>query len=151
MSRPTKFDPELTLKTQELCANGATAREVAEYLEVSEATIYRWAHAHQGFREALKTGRDAADERVEQSLYRKAVGYTFDSVHISSYQGEVTMTPIVEHVPPDTTAAIFWLKNRKPAEWRDRVEHTGANGGPIETVTRIELVALNGNRADPVT
>jgi hypothetical protein len=63
---------------------------------------------------------------VEQSLYQRAVGYSLNSEKIfCNKDGEVTRVPIVEHVPPDVTAQIFWLKNRKPSEWRDvqNVEH----------------------------
>ena len=68
---------------------------------------------------------EEADTRVEQSLYQRAVGYSFKSEKIFYKDGEVTRVPIVEHVPPDVTAQIFWLKNRDPARWRDawQVEH----------------------------
>ena len=54
-------------------------------------------------------------------------------MHISNYQGQVTLTPIIKHYPPDTTAAIFWLKNRKTDQWRDKqdVEHSGSVGVTI--------------------
>jgi hypothetical protein len=57
---------------------------------------------------------------VEQSLYRRAVGYSYDAVRIMGYAGEYTHVPYVEHLPPDTTACIFWLKNRRRDLWRDR-------------------------------
>jgi hypothetical protein len=68
-----------------------------------------------------------ADARVERSLYSRAVGYSFNSEKVfCNKEGEVTRVPIVEHVPPDVTACIFWLKNRDPAHWRDawQFEHT---------------------------
>ena len=71
----------------------------------------------------LKSGKEVADNRVERSLYNRAVGYTFDSEKVFQHQGEIVRAKTVEHVPPDTTAGIFWLKNRKPAEWRDKIEH----------------------------
>ena len=75
---------------------------------------------------SLKAGKADADDRVERSLYSRAVGYSFNSEKIfCNKDGEVTRVPIVEHVPPDVTAQIFWLKNRKPSEWRDvqNIEH----------------------------
>jgi hypothetical protein len=63
---------------------------------------------------------------MERSLYSRAVGYSFNSEKIfCNKDGEVTRVPIVEHVPPDVTAQIFWLKNRDPANWRDawQLEH----------------------------
>jgi hypothetical protein len=65
-------------------------------------------------------GKAEADDRVERSLYSRAVGYSFNSEKIfCNKDGEVTRVPYVEHVPPDVTACIFWLKNRDPAHWRD--------------------------------
>lgn len=120
MARPSKFKPEFVERAQKLANLGATDRDVADFFGVDERTINRWKQDHEGFCQALKVGKDAADARVEQSLYRRALGYTHDAVKIAvNAQGEVTQVPYVEHFPPDTTAAIFWLKNRKPSDWRD--------------------------------
>jgi hypothetical protein len=117
--RPSSFKPEFVEQARKLCKLGATDRELADFFGVAESTINNWKVEHPDFLESLKRGKDEADGRVEQSLYRRALGYSHDAVHVSNWQGEVTLTPIVEHYPPDTTACIFWLKNRKPAEWRD--------------------------------
>ena len=79
------------------------------------------------FRQALKVSKDQADDRVERSLYERATGYERDEIDIRVVNGEIVKTPIRKFYPPDTTAAIFWLKNRKPAQWRDKqdIEHTG--------------------------
>lgn len=120
MARPSKFKPEFVEQAKKLANLGATDRDVADFFGVDERTINRWKQDHEGFCQALKVGKDAADARVEQSLYRRALGYTHDAVKIAvNAQGEVTQVPYVEHFPPDTTAAIFWLKNRKPSDWRD--------------------------------
>lgn len=123
--RPSKYKPELIEQARKLCALGATDRDLAEFFEVAESTVNLWKIEHQEFSDALKLAKEAADSRVEQSLYRRALGYTYDSVHISNFQGQITLTPIVEHCPPDPTSCIFWLKNRKPEEWRDikAIEH----------------------------
>lgn len=77
-----------------------------------------------------------ADDRVERSLYQRAVGYQADAVKIFMPAGaaEPVYAPYRENVQPDTTAAIFWLKNRRKEQWRDvtRQEQTGPDGGPIE-------------------
>lgn len=144
--RPTKYRDDYAAQATKLCVLGATDEDLADFFEVDRTTIWRWAQAHPEFCNALKAGKEAADERVAHSLYHKAVGYTFDSVKIFQHQGAVIEAPYKEHVPPDTTAAIFWLKNRRPKEWRDKreYEHTGEGGGPIK-VTRIELVAKHDN------
>lgn len=149
--RPTKFQPAFVEQARKLAALGATDREAAEFFNVNEATLYRWKHEFADFCEALRVGKETADARVEQSLYRRAVGYSHDSVKIAiNAQGAVTEAPFVEHYPPDTTAAIFWLKNRKPAEWRDvrSQEVSGPGGGPVE-VARIERVIVRPHPTDP--
>lgn len=124
--RPSKYKPEFAAQATKLCELGATDREVADFFEVSERTLYRWQQEHPEFCQALKDGKDVADERVERSLYRRATGYSFDAEKIMQHQGRVLRVPYVEHVPPDTTAMIFWLKNRRAEKWRDKheVQHT---------------------------
>jgi hypothetical protein len=115
--------------------------EIADFFEVNVATIYRWKNENAAFCEALKVGKDIADERVVRSLYNRAVGYTFDSEKLITVSGGKDTGSIVErhaikeHVPPDTTAQIFWLKNRRRHEWRDKQDHelSGPDGGPIKT------------------
>ena len=125
--RPAKYDPDCLPKVSAWAGAGATDREIAEYLEIGETTLYRWRHEYPEFREALAMGKEFADERVEKALYRRAIGYTFDAVKIMQHQGQEVIIPYQEHIPPDTSAAMAWLKNRKPAVWRDKqeVEHSG--------------------------
>ena len=88
--------------------------------------IDNWKAQHPDFLGSLKAGKEEADARVEQSLYQRAAGYSYNAEKIfCNKDGEVTRVPIVEHVPPDVTAQIFWLKNRDPARWRDawQLEH----------------------------
>jgi len=157
--RPTAFKPEFVAQAVKLAELGATDREIAEFFDVSERTIYRWQHEHAEFCHALKVGKEAADERVVKSLYRRAVGYTFDAVKILAPKGDGApiYAPYVEHVAPDTTACIFWLKNRRRDDWRDKVDHemTGKDGGaiavadatPVEIARRIAFALGQGLRA----
>ena len=87
---------------------------------MTAVTIWRWRSRYPDFCNALKVGKHPADDRVEASLYHRAVGYTFNSEKVFQFQGEIIRAPIVEHVPPDVGAASLWLKNRRPAEWRDK-------------------------------
>lgn len=139
MARPSKFKIEFIEQAGKLANLGATDRDVADFFNVSEATVYRWKHTSSEFCEALKVGKGSADDRVEQSLYRKAVGYSYDSEKVFNASGTVLRAPVVEHVPPDTTAAIFWLKNRRPEEWRDRHQVEVGKPGDFERMTDDEL------------
>jgi len=131
MARPSKFKPEFVEQARKLANLGATDREIADFLEVDERTINRWKSDYPEFCQSLKVGKEAADDRVEQALYRRALGYSHDAIKIAvNAQGEVTQVPFVEHHAPDTTAAIFWLKNRKPGEWRDvKAQELSGPGG----------------------
>ena len=101
-------------------ASGFTDRELAELFDVSLSTIEKWRRQREEFRNVLKIGKAEADKRVERSLYERATGYSYNTVKIfRDKNGKVIKVPYVEHVPPDVTAQIFWLKNRDPARWRD--------------------------------
>lgn len=124
--RPSAYKPEYAKQAAKLCALGATERDIADFFEVAEFTIRRWKQAHPEFCAALKVGKEPADDRVEQSLYRKATGYSFDAVKIFQFNGQPVVVDYVEHVPPSDTACIFWLKNRRPEKWREKPEGEGA-------------------------
>jgi hypothetical protein len=150
--RPTKFKPEYVEQVRKLCTLGATDVEIADFFEISIPTIYNWANTVPEFFDALRVGKDAADERVVRSLYGKATGYTFESEKVFQYDGQIIRTAIREHVPPSDTAAIFWLKNRRRAEWRDKHEHevTGKDGGPIAfSRARSKLADLLASEDEP--
>jgi transposase-like protein len=125
MARPSKYKPEFAAQAAKLCLLGATDAQLADFFEVSVSTINLWKVQHSEFSESIKVPKEQADERVEQSLFRRALGYEHDEVDIKVVDKEIVITPIRKYYPPDTSAMIFWLKNR--AGWRDKVEqeHTG--------------------------
>lgn len=131
MARPSKYKPEFVKQAEKLCALGATDIELADFFEVSVATLYRWKNEHEEFCEALKVSKEIADDRVERSLFARANGYEHDEVDIRVVGGEVVQTPIRKFYPPDTTACIFWLKNRRPDLWRDKVEQDVKHSGEV--------------------
>lgn len=144
MGRPSKYKDGFVTQAEKLCKLGATDMEVADFFEVEVRTLYRWKAEHDDFCQALKAGKAEADARVERSLFARATGYEHDEVDIRVVGGEIVQTPLRKHYPPDTTACIFWLKNRRPEEWRDRQELTGKDGAPLfdkpaETMTDDEI------------
>ena len=131
--RPSEYKSEYAEQAKKLSELGATDYEIGEFFDVDVRTIYRWKLDHEDFCQAVIAGKDAADHRVERSLYNRAVGYTFDSEKLFHFQGLVTRAETKEHVPPDPGAAFNWLKNRQPDKWREKTtqELTGANGVPL--------------------
>jgi hypothetical protein len=121
VGRPTQYRETYPEQARKLCELGATDVEVADFFGVDEFTIYRWKIKYPDFCGAMLTGKENLDERVQRSLYHRAVGYTFSSEKIFQHSGEIIRAKTREHVPPDTAACSLWLRNRRPAEWRDKV------------------------------
>lgn len=126
--RPSKYKDEYVSQARKLTALGATDAELADFFSVTISTVSLWKVKHPEFSEALKLGKEVADKRVEEALYNRALGYSHEDTDIRVVDGAIMETPMIKHYPPDTTAAIFWLKNRKPDEWRDKrdIEHSGS-------------------------
>jgi|2_EtaG_2_1085320.scaffolds.fasta_scaffold59705_2 hypothetical protein len=99
--RPAKYDKKMNDQVTKLCLLGATDEELANFFEVCVATINNWKHEHPEFLESIKAGKEDADSKVAQSLYSTALS-------------------------GNTTAQIFWLKNRRSKQWRDKqeIDHT---------------------------
>lgn len=142
--RPSLYRKEYAAQAAKLCSLGATDAQLADFFEVAVSTVALWKVQHPEFSDAINVPKAEADKRVEQSLYRRATGYECDEVDIRVIGGEVVTTQIRKHYPPDPTAMIFWLKNRKPAEWRETkaVELTGEGGGPVR-FARVERVIVD--------
>lgn len=123
--RPSKYTEEFAVQAVKLCELGATDKDLADFFGVNLRTIGRWAAEHVEFCRALKVGKSEADDRVERSLFHRANGYTHEAVKIFMPAGAAApvYAKFQEHIPPDTTACIFWLKNRRPELWRDKTEH----------------------------
>lgn len=134
--RPTKYKKEFAAQAFKLCKLGAIDLDLADFFNVDKATINRWKKTHKDFCASLKDGKAYTDSRVEFSLYQRAVGFSHPEEKIFNFQGEVIRVPTTKHYPPDTTACIFWLKNRKPTQWRDKVEQD-ASGEMIINVRRM--------------
>ena len=145
MGRPSKYKAEFVEQASKLCKLGATDIEIADFFEVNVATLYRWKNEHHDFCEALKVSKAVADDRVERSLFARANGYEHEEVDIRVVSGEIVQTPVRKFYAPDTTACIFWLKNRRPEAWRDKVETelSGPNGGAIETKAVLDVAGLS--------
>lgn len=126
VGRPTKYDPAFhPVWVEKLGKLGATDEEIAEAFEVSLRTIHEWSTVHTEFLHARKKGKIFADAEVASKLFHRATGYQHEETDVKVIEGQVVLTDVVKHYAPDTTAAIFWLKNRQPAKWRDRPPELG--------------------------
>lgn len=109
--------PEGLLKLEGWARDGLTNDQIAQNIGITATTLYDWKGKFPEISESLKKGKEVVDRQVENALLKRALGYTYDEVTI---EGGIETKRVTKEVVPDTTAQIFWLKNRKPAEWRDK-------------------------------
>jgi hypothetical protein len=134
--RPSKFDTVDLKQVEILTKAGWTDVQMAEFFGVCKKTWDNWKAKHAEFLHTLKDWKAIADHEVERSLYQRACGYETTEERIVGTGDDARVLESTKQWPPDTTAIIFWLKNRNRAEWRDKQdhEHTGSGGGPIKTI-----------------
>lgn len=136
------------IKLEGWARDGLTDEQIAQNMGISPSTLYEWKKKYSELTESLKRGKEVVDRQVENALFKSAMGYTYDEVTKEvSEDGELFVSKVVsKQMAPNTTAQIFWLKNRKPAEWRDKRE-TELSGGvdvkdPFKGLTTDELRKL---------
>lgn len=140
------YKPEFDDFAMKFAERGATDRELADLFGIPVGLLYEWRNLHEGFARSIKVGKEVADERVKRALYQMAVGFEVEDERmlVDKETGEPIYVPYVRKVDPQLGAATMWLKNRCRDEFRDKVDHgiEGANGGAVETITRIEIVGV---------
>ena len=149
-----KFQPAFIQIAKDYMMSGCTQYEVAKKLGVTEQTLYYWCREHPEFKQALRVGFEEADNRVEISLYEKAVGYKWQE-EIKTKKIDENGNPIEEttlidkQLPPDNSAIFFWLKNRRGHRWKDKHEVTVNHNLNVLTTTDlnnlISASILDGN------
>jgi hypothetical protein len=154
--RPSKYNPAYCKQATKLCLLGATDKELADFFGIKEKTLNLWKKAYPEFLQALKDGKDLADSKVATRLFQRAMGFEHDSEEIKVVSdgmglgSSVVRVPVRKIYPPDTVAAIFWLKNRQRGKWSDRIEQDITSKGesiakPMSDKQFSELVKmLNG-------
>ena len=101
--------------------DGCLDVDIAKKIGINTATLYTWKKKYSKFNDALKKGKEVVDTEVENALLKRALGYKYSEVKTESFSdGSVKKTVIVKEMPSDVTAQIYWLKNRKPENWRDK-------------------------------
>lgn len=122
--KKSELDDARLEQIKKLCELGATDTEIAYFFNISIRTFAEWRATDLRLMETLAIGKVAADNRVERSLFARAIGCELPAVKIfyNHRTGEVIEHKYIERYVPDVTACIFWLKNRKPDVWRERYD-----------------------------
>ena len=128
MGRDTKYNPQVhPILAKYMARCGLTDVEIAKEMNISKATLNRWKKAYPEFLNSLKENKKFIDALVEDSLLKKALGYEFEEVEVIVSKDKSSRIKKTKKWIHDTTAIIFWLKNRMPDRWRDvqNLEHEG--------------------------
>lgn len=127
------LEPEGLLKLEGWAKDGLTDEQIAYNIGITAKTLYEWKKQYSEICEALKKGKEVVDRQVENALLKRALGYKYEEIKTEKTEEGKKVTVTVKEVVPDTTAQIFWLKNRKPDQWRDKrdIEHSGEIGGVV--------------------
>lgn len=147
------LSPEGLIKLEGWARDGLTDEQIAYNMGVRRETLYSWMKKYPNISNTIKRGKEVVDRQVENALLKRALGYDYDEVtrerrwNEEKEEYEFRETKIVtKHQVGDTTAQIFWLKNRKPNEWRDKRE-TELSGelktnNPLQGLSTEELKKL---------
>lgn len=125
------LSPDGLLRLEAYARDGLTDEQIAHNMGISPATLYNYKRDHLEILEALKKGKEVVDIEVENALLKRALGYSYEEKKVEVSEEGTKVTKTIKEVVPDTTAQIFWLKNRRPDRWRDKqdIEHSGQIGG----------------------
>lgn len=143
------LEPEGLLKLEGWARDGLTDEQIAENIGIRRETLYDWKKKYSNISNALKKGKEVIDREVENALLKRALGYTYTETTKELIDDTLVVTKeVTKEVAPDTTAQIFWLKNRKPYEWRDKkdleMKAEVNKEDPFEKMSKEELLELAG-------
>lgn len=109
--------------------DGLTDEQISNNLGIATSTFYEYKNKYSEFSESLKKGKEVIDYEVENALLKRALGYEYKEITKENIWNKekqiyemVVTKEVTKQVIPDTTAQIYWLKNRKPKQWRDKIE-----------------------------
>ena len=140
----THVEPKLIL-IEGWARDGLTDEQIYNNLGISKDSFYKYKKQYSDFSDSLKRGKEIVDYEVENALLKRALGYEYDEI---TYENGEEVKRVTKQVAPDTTAQIFWLKNRKPDKWRDKkdVEHSGEINNPYAELTTEQLLKLANDK-----
>lgn len=131
------LEPEGLLKIEGWARDGLTDEQIAGNIGISRSTLNSWKDKYSDISDTLKRGKEVVDRQVENALLKRALGYEYTETtreYIPELDEMKTTKKVTKQVAPDTTAQIFWLKNRKPDKWRDKLNRDCGSEDEMEGV-----------------
>jgi len=140
--RKSSFNEAIRATILRPIEEGKTEAEIAEVVGVSRTTLTNWKGKHPEFQYAVREARQVADALVEAALFGRAVGYSHPETKVFIHEGCPVTEEITKHYPPDTQAAMFWLRNRQPERWKEKTE------GDVTVNNNLQLGTLTDEQID---
>lgn len=146
--KKNKFEYWITkeglIKIEGWAKDGLSDEQIAHNIGINKNTIYAWKKKYSAIHEVLKKGKEVVDRQVENALLKRALGYDYEEeTKMVAESGKKSIKVVKKHIPPDTTAIIFWLKNRKREQWRDVNKIEIDKPVQVEQNTNIDLSNLS--------
>lgn len=130
--------PDGITRLEAWARDGLTDEQLAAKIGITATTLYDWKNKYPVISEALKRGKEVVDVEVENALLKRAMGYEYTETRTETADDGTVKTIVMQKtMPPDTTAQIFWLKNRRPAVWRDKQQVEHSTDKPFEVNIRV--------------
>jgi phage terminase len=141
----SKYETDVKPRLVEIEAwkrDGLTDEQICKNLGIVKDTFYKYKEKYTDFSDALKKGKEVADIEVENALFKRAIGYTYKEVtkEVKDIDGKKStfIKEVTKVVPGDVAAQIFWLKNRKSNNWKDKRENENDDTKLIEVLDKLE-------------
>lgn len=130
--------PDGVTRLEAWARDGLTDEQLAAKIGITATTLYDWKSKYPVISEALKRGKEVVDVEVENALLKRAMGYEYTETRTETADDGMVKTIVMQKtMPPDTTAQIFWLKNRRPAVWRDKQQVEHSTDKPFEVNIKV--------------
>lgn len=143
------LEPDGLTKLEGMARDGLTEEQIAANCGVNVKTLWDWKSKFDPICNAIKKGKEVVDYEVENALLKRALGYEYQEERVEhSDKDGYKVIQTIKHVPGDTTAQIFWLKNRRPEKWRDRRETSTFNEQEQTDAVRVFLAAVTPREED---
>lgn len=131
------LEPDNLILLEAWARDGLTDEQIAQNIGINPATLYDWKNKYGEISKTLKRGKEIVDVQVENALLKRALGYEYEEISEKYADGVLIERKVTKkQVVPDTTAQIFWLKNRKPEEWRDKRNVDDGENDKAERILR---------------
>ena len=144
-TRVTRYRQDFARQAKTLCRLGASEEDLCEAFAIEAPTLKTWRTAYPAFDAACRAGEKDLDAQVTSALLNRATGYSYQAQELVKTKDGMETITVTKHMPPDLASCIFWLKNRQPGAWRDKIDPRQPDGetrAPVSDEERAKAAAV---------